>query len=70
MWSLVLAKDLFTRFEKKGLMDKATALEYRADVLAPGGSVDAAAMVEKFLGRPYQFDAFKAWLEKSPEASK
>ncbi|MDD5305739.1 MAG: Zn-dependent oligopeptidase [Deltaproteobacteria bacterium] len=70
MWSLVLSKDLFTRFEQKGLLDKPTALEYRADVLAPGGSVDAAAMVEKFLGRPYTFDAFKAWLEKSPEIPK
>jgi thimet oligopeptidase len=70
MWSLVLAKDLFTRFDAKGLLDKATALEYRADVLAPGGTVDAADMVAKFLGRPYTFDAFKAWLEKSPEIPK
>ena len=64
MWSLVLAKDLFTRFEEKGLLDRATAKTYRRTVIEPGGSVDAVDMVEAFLGRPYSFDAFEAWLQK------
>jgi thimet oligopeptidase len=38
-------------------------MEYRKKVLEPGGSREAAALVEDFLGRPYQFDAFQAWLE-------
>ncbi|MCP4600915.1 MAG: Zn-dependent oligopeptidase [Proteobacteria bacterium] len=64
MWSLVMAKDMFTRFQKEGLMNKDTAMDYRKNVLAPGGSVDAADMINFFLGREYSFDAFKAWLER------
>ena len=64
MWSLVLAKDLFTRFKAKGLMDKATALDYRRKILAPGGSKDAADLVKDFLGRPYSFDAYSHWLKR------
>ncbi|MCP3918357.1 MAG: Zn-dependent oligopeptidase [bacterium] len=61
MWSLVIAKDLFSAFQDD-LMDSATAQAYRAAVLAPGGSRDAADLVEQFLGRPYSFDAWEAWL--------
>ena len=61
MWSLVIAKDLFSRFEENP-MDRATARDYRAKVLAPGGSKDAAELVEDFLGRPYTFDSFERWL--------
>jgi thimet oligopeptidase len=31
-------------------------------VLRPGGSRDAADLVESFLARPYNTDAFAAWL--------
>jgi Zn-dependent oligopeptidase len=65
IWSLVVAKDLFTRFTKDGLLNKATAKEYRDMVLAPGGSRDAALLVNDFLGRDYTFDAFKAYMEKN-----
>ncbi len=64
MWSLVIAKDLFSRFEKAGILDKATAMAYRNAVLKPGGSQDAAKLVETFLGRPYDFKAFEAWLNR------
>jgi thimet oligopeptidase len=64
MWSLVLAKDMLTRFKKAGLNDPNTALAYRKHILEPGGTVDAAKMVENFLGRPYAFDAYKAWLQQ------
>jgi len=63
MWSLVIAKDLFSRFEGD-LMDSATANEYRAAVLAPGGSRDAAQLVRDFLGRDYGFQAWEAWLNR------
>jgi thimet oligopeptidase len=62
-WSTVIAKDLLTRFRAKGLLSPEVAMEYRKKVLEPGGSREAAALVEDFLGRPYQFDAFQAWLE-------
>ena len=64
MWSLVLVKDVFTKFQKAGLMDQPTAHAYRDAVLVAGASRDATDMVTTFLGRPYAFDAFKAWLER------
>jgi thimet oligopeptidase len=63
-WSLVMAKDIFTRFSKAGLLDTATAAEYREKILAPGGRKDAAQLMKDFLGRPSSLDAYKAWLEK------
>ena len=63
MWSLVIAKDLFTVFERDGLLSTATAARYRERVLGPGGSAPAAALVESFLGRPYEFDAYQRWLD-------
>jgi thimet oligopeptidase len=64
MWSMVLAKDMFTRFRKAGLLDGNTCADFTEKVLMPGGAVDAADMVKNFLGRDYSFDAFKAWLEQ------
>jgi thimet oligopeptidase len=63
MWSLVIAKDLFTVFAREGLLNPATAARYRDIVLAPGGSAPAAELVENFLGRPYDFAAYQAWLD-------
>lgn len=64
-WSLVLAKDIFTRFEKAGLMDAGTAKEYREKILKVGGARDAKDQVTDFLGRPSSLDAYKKWLEKN-----
>ncbi len=64
MWSLVLAKDVFTRFEEEGLMDSETARRYRRYVIGAGGAVDASEQVEHFLGRESSFDAFREWLER------
>jgi Zn-dependent oligopeptidase len=63
MWSLVIAKDLFTVFDRDGLLNPATAERYRQAVLAPGGSAPAAELVERFLGRPYDFAAYRSWLD-------
>lgn len=62
-WSTVIAKDLLTRFKAKGMLSPEVATEYRKKVLEPGGSREAAGLVQDFLGRPYQFDAFQAWLD-------
>jgi len=61
-WSLVIAKDLLTPFEQKGLMAKEVTRAYRDKVLAPGGSRDAAELVRAFLGRDYDFAAFERYL--------
>ncbi|HKZ76020.1 MAG TPA: M3 family metallopeptidase, partial [Actinomycetota bacterium] len=62
MWSLVIAKDLFGPFRDAGLLDPGPARRYRKAVLEAGGSKPAAELVKDFLGRPYAFDAFEAWL--------
>jgi thimet oligopeptidase len=62
MWSLVIAKDMFTVFEREGMLDPKASGRYRDAVLAPGGSKSAADLVEDFLGRPYNFAAYEAWL--------
>ena len=62
MWSLVIAKDLFSAFDPDDMLDQGVAARYRDAVLAPGGSRDAADLVAEFLGRPYTTDAFAAWL--------
>jgi thimet oligopeptidase len=61
-WSLVIAKDLFSRFDRSNLLDPAVAKRYRDIVLAPGGSKPAKELVRSFLGRDYDFAAFDAWL--------
>jgi len=62
MWSLVIAKDMFSAFDGDDLFAPEVARRYRDTVLAQGGTKDAADLVEEFLGRPYNFDAYAAWL--------
>jgi len=62
-WSLVIAKDLYTLFEKDGLLNEDVATRYRQKILEPGGTKDAADLVQDFLGRPYRLDAYKKWLQ-------
>lgn len=64
MWSLVIAKDLFSAFEPADLFAAEVAGRYRDRVLAAGGARDAADLVADFLGRPYTFDAYAAWLAR------
>ncbi|MFT7464530.1 MAG: thimet oligopeptidase, partial [Pseudohongiellaceae bacterium] len=61
MWSLVLAKDCFSRFQGQ-LMNREVANSWRETVLARGGSRDAEQLMTDFLGRESRFDAFEAWL--------
>ncbi|CAN5861875.1 M3 family metallopeptidase [soil metagenome] len=63
MWSLVIAKDLFSKFDRKDLLAPEPARRYRRLILERGGSAPAARMVEEFLGRPFSFDAWRSWLE-------
>ncbi|HEX9341795.1 MAG TPA: M3 family metallopeptidase [Thermoplasmata archaeon] len=66
MWSLVIAKDLFSKFREGGsILDPAIARRYRETILARGSAKPAARLVEDFLGRPLSFDAFEAWLQES-----
>jgi thimet oligopeptidase len=64
MWSLVIAKDLFSAFDRDNLFDSDVATRYRDRILAQGGRKDAADLVEDFLGRPFGFESFATWLEE------
>ena len=65
MWSLVIAKDLFSKFQEgKTILDPTVARRYRETVLAPGSRKPAAELIEDFLGRPLSFDAFENWLDR------
>ena len=62
MWSLVIAKDLFSAFQARGILDTETAGRYRRAVLEPGGSRPARELVRDFLGRDSSFAPFERWL--------
>ena len=57
-WALALSRDVLTRFQKEGLMNKATAAAWRYEVLEKGGSADPNALVMAFLGRKRSLDAY------------
>ena len=63
MWSLVIAKDLFSKFDREHLLAPGAAKSYRETVLAAGGSKPAAQMVKDFLGRDFNENSWKAWLD-------
>lgn len=63
LWSAVIARDLLTGFDRDDLLDPAVGRRYRDVVLAPSGTAPSAVLVERFLGRPFNADAWRAWLE-------
>ncbi|NUT36457.1 MAG: Zn-dependent oligopeptidase [Hamadaea sp.] len=63
MWSMVIAKDMFTAFDDDDLVAPGPAARYRQAVLGRGGAAPAARLVEDFLGRAYRFDAYQEWLD-------
>ena len=62
MWSQVIAKDLFDQFNAANLLDPKMMRRYRDLILAPAGSKPATALVEDFLGRPFNAKAWEKWL--------
>lgn len=58
LWALVYAQDMFSVFEKNGVMDVKTGLKFRDVILSNGGSRDELEMVREFLGREPNKDAF------------
>ena len=62
MWSLAIALDMFSEFEREGLFDSQVANRYREAVLGAGGSEPAEALIEAFLQRPFNLEAFSRYL--------
>lgn len=58
LWSKVYAQDMFSVFTKNGVMDKATGIRYRKQILEKAATSQEIDMVEKFLGRKPNSDAF------------
>jgi thimet oligopeptidase len=51
LWSEVYAQDMFSRFERDGLLNPSTGADYRKHVLEVGNMRDAIQLVRDFLGR-------------------
>ncbi len=58
LWSRVFAQDIFSVFEKNGVMDSTTGERYRKEILEVAGSQQEMDMLRHFLGREPNSDAF------------
>ncbi|MDP2341793.1 MAG: M3 family metallopeptidase [Deltaproteobacteria bacterium] len=58
LWSEVFAADMFTRFQKEGVLNPGVGRSYRDQVLARGRTVEPAVLLKDFLGRDPSEDAF------------
>ncbi|QBZ98297.1 M3 family metallopeptidase [Flavobacterium sangjuense] len=58
LWSEVYAMDMFTQFEKNGLLDTKTGIRYRQLILSNGTQKDIVKAVNEFLGRPSDNKAY------------
>jgi thimet oligopeptidase len=69
MWSLVIGKDLFSKFEGRDLTRPGVARKYRETIFLPGSSKTATAVVTEFLGRPFNATAWEKWLNADSRSS-
>ncbi len=58
LWSKVYAADMFTRFEKEGILSKKVGADYKKWILEKGGSMEDIDLVKGFLGRKPSNEAF------------
>jgi thimet oligopeptidase len=58
LWSEVFAADMFSRFQKEGMMSPVVGRAYRDNILARGRTVDPMQLLQDFLGRAPNEDAF------------
>ncbi len=58
MWSKVYSSDMFTRFQKEGLLNTQTGMDYRKWILEKGSSMEEIELVKGFLGRESNNEAF------------
>jgi Zn-dependent oligopeptidase len=62
LWSKVYGDDMFSKFAADGVTNPAVGRAYRSAILERGGSVPATRMLEDFLGRVPNNEAFLAGL--------
>lgn len=58
LWAKVYADDLFSRFEKEGILNKKTGRDYRRWILEKGSSMEELDLVKGFLKRAPNNKAF------------
>jgi len=58
LWSEVFAADMFSRFRKEGVLNRAIGWDYRTKILEPGATKDGMQMLKDFLGREPNEEAF------------
>ncbi|HKQ19817.1 MAG TPA: M3 family metallopeptidase [Candidatus Eisenbacteria bacterium] len=63
-WSLVIAKDLFSKFDTTRMLDPAVPTQYRKTILAAGGTKPAETLVHDFLKRDFDYKAYEAYLRE------
>ncbi|MGK5090682.1 oligopeptidase A [Deltaproteobacteria bacterium TL4] len=56
-WAEVLSSDAFSRFEKEGIFNRQTGLDFLHTILEQGGSKNAIELFEAFRGRPQSIEA-------------
>ena len=63
LWSLVIAKDLFSQFDRANLLDPTTAMRYRKTILEQGGVKPAEQLAHDFLKRDFNYKAYEAYVK-------
>lgn len=58
LWSEVYSSDMFTRFQKEGVLNPQTGRDYRTIILAKGHTEEADQLLREFLGRDANETAF------------
>jgi len=58
LWAEIIGDDLFSRFEKEGILSNKVGVDYKEKILKPGGTKPAGVLVEEFLGRSWNDESF------------
>ena len=58
LWAEIIGDDLFSRFENEGVLSNSVGVDYKNKILKPGGTIPAENMVQSFLGRKWDDEAF------------
>jgi thimet oligopeptidase len=58
LWAKVYAQDMFSRFQREGILNPQTGQAYRDVILARSGTEEPDSLVQRFLGRPVNNAAF------------